>query len=243
MAHESTASMGNSMAPSGAVGSSTAHANMRHSDDFNRATRHSRLVTILRTALPLSAVATVIVFVSMAFTSQLPIADVKVDEVSLKEGRLVMENPNMAGFDKNSQPYDVKAVQAIQDLSQPGKVLLTKIDAKLPVDASSFAKIVANSGVYNTNDEKLFLNENVAIRGARGMDMMLEDADIDIRSGTMESDNPVTANSNNTNISADSIRVEEGGNRIVFNKRVKMTIIRPTERGTDGATQQKSRQP
>ena len=75
------------------------------------------------------------------------------------------------------------------------------------------------------------------------MDMLMEDADIDIRSGTIASENPVTANSSNTNISADSVRVEDGGNRIVFNNRVKMTIIRPTTRGTDATTGQEPRQP
>ena len=63
------------------------------------------------------------------------------------------------------------------------------------------------------------------------MDISLQDANIDIKTGIMESDNPVNVQSKNTNISADSVRVEDGGERILFNNRVKMTIVRPVERG------------
>lgn len=63
------------------------------------------------------------------------------------------------------------------------------------------------------------------------MDISLQDANIDIKTGIMESHNPVNVQSKNTNISADSVRVEDGGERILFNNRVKMTIVRPVERG------------
>ncbi|MEP1208830.1 MAG: LPS export ABC transporter periplasmic protein LptC [Rhizobiaceae bacterium] len=233
MAYESTVS----------VDFSSPHANMRGADDFNRAAQHSKLVAALRTILPLSALAIIVLFCGLAITTQLPDADVTVDAIGLKQGKLVMERPTMAGFDKNSRPYDVKALQAIQDLAQPGKVMLREIVAKLPVDSSSFANIEARSGVYDTSNEKLFLDKSVTITGARGMDLTLEDADFDIRSGTMASENPVTANSSSTKISAESVRVEENGNRILFNNRVKMTITRPTQRGIDTPVDEVSRQP
>ncbi|NKB54298.1 MAG: LPS export ABC transporter periplasmic protein LptC [Rhizobiaceae bacterium] len=233
MAQESTVS----------VGFAPAHANMRGAADFNRARRHSRMVLLLKAVLPVLATTVVGIFVVLVLTTQLPVADVSIDKVSLKEGKLVMEKPKMAGFDKNNRPYDVQAIQAIQDLAQPGKVLLNSIDAKLPFDATSFANIGAISGVYDTKSEKLFLDENVTINGARGMDVHLKNADIDINSGSMASEKPVTVNSENTNISADSISVEKGGDRILFNQRVKMTITRPVERGIGSTTKDDSRQP
>ncbi|MCJ8309997.1 MAG: LPS export ABC transporter periplasmic protein LptC [Rhizobiaceae bacterium] len=213
------------------AGFAPAHANMRSSDDFDRAHRHSKRVAVLKKALPATAATIIVVFFALAVTAHIPIANISVDEIGLKEGKLVMEKPKMAGFDKKSRPYDVRALQAIQDLAKPGKVLLNTIDAKLPMNANSFADIDAKSGIYDTESEKLFLNEDVNIRGARGMDISLQDANIDIKTGIMESDNPVNVQSKNTNISADSVRVEDGGERILFNNRVKMTIVRPVERG------------
>ena len=89
----------------------------------------------------------------------------------------------------------------------------------------------ANPGANFHFSESLLLQEDVVIKGARGMDLLLEDANIDIKTGTMESSNPVQVKSENANISADSVRVEDNGNRILFNNRVKMTIVRPVERG------------
>ena len=222
MAHETTFDAG--FAP--------ADANMRSSQDFGRAHSHSKRVAILKKILPLMALGIVGLFVLQAMTAHIPIANISVDEIGLKEGRLVMGRPKMAGFDKNSRPYDVQAVQAIQDLAKPGKVLLKSIDAKLPMDATSFANIHAKSGIYDTENKKLILDDEVSITGARGMDLLLKDASIDIKSGTMESQKPVSVKSGNTNLSADSVRVENDGKRILFNNRVKMTIVRPVERGT-----------
>ena len=119
-----------------------------------------------------------------------------------------MESPKMAGFDKNSRPYDVSAMQAIQDLAEPGKVWLKSIDARLPMDATSFANLDAVSGIFLTESEKLLLDNTVSIVGARGMDLLLENADIDIKSGLMKSNKPVSVTSENTKLQADSVRVE-----------------------------------
>ncbi|MEP0940205.1 MAG: LPS export ABC transporter periplasmic protein LptC [Rhizobiaceae bacterium] len=214
------------------VGFTPAHANMRSPDDFSRAHSHSKRVALLKKALPIVALLIIVAFVLMAMTTRIPIANLTVDEIGLKEGKLVMQKPKMAGFDKKSRPYDVRALQAIQDLAKPGMVLLKTIDAKLPMSATSFADIVAKSGIYDTTKEQLLLKDNVKIKGARGMDILLQDANINVKTGVMESQNPVTVTSKNTNLSADSVRVEGGGERIYFNSRVKMTIIRPVKRGT-----------
>jgi lipopolysaccharide export system protein LptC len=211
------------------------HANMRSTVEFASAKRHSRIVAMLKTLLPLSAIAISALFVMFATTTNLPFADVAVDRIGLKQGKLVMERPKMAGFDKNNRPYDVRALQAIQDLSQPGKVLLKSIEAKLPMDATSFATVDASSGIFDTTSERLSLQDRISIVGARGMDLLLLDADIDIKSGTMESAKPVKVTSESTRLAADSVRVEQSGKRIVFDKRVKMTIIRPVKRGNSTA--------
>lgn len=224
MAHETTID----------VGFAPVHANMRGPEDFERAHVHSRNVARLKKILPITAGAIVATFVLLAVTARIPLANISVDEIGLRDGKLVMEKPKMAGFDKKSRPYDVRALQAIQDLAKPGKVLLNTIDAKLPMNANSFADVGAKSGIYDTDNELLFLKEEVKIKGARGMDILLQDANIDIRSGVMESDNPVAVKSANTNISADSVRVENNGERILFNNKVKMTIVRPVERGSTG---------
>lgn len=207
-------------------------ANQRSDKDFARANRHSRLVSILKLALPAAACLMLFIFISSALLSYVPLADVSVDSAGLKDGKLVMERPKMDGFDKNNRPYKVKAEQAIQDLTNPDVVELLAIDARLPMDATSFADVDAKSGTYNSVKETLLLHDKVTIKGARGMDIFLEDADIDIKTGSMKSQKPVKVISHDTNITADSVEVGQNGKRILFKDRVKMTITRPIKRGT-----------
>jgi len=206
---------------------------MRGERDFARARRHSTIVRGLKGILPICAIAIVVVFGASTLLSFNPIEEVSIDSAGLKDGKLVMEKPKMAGFDKNNRPYDVTASQAIQDLTRPGIVELKAIDARLPMDATSFAEIDAKTGFYDTNKETLLLKDDVVIKGARGMDILLKDANIDMKSGSMKSDNPVKVTSDDANISADSVQVKENGKRIVFKNRVKMTITRPVARGTE----------
>ena len=116
---------------------------MRDDQDFDAAHRHSKLVAILKNALPICALVVVILFVLLAVTTTIPLPGLEIDRVGLQEGKLIMENPKLVGFDRRSRPYDVGAQQAIQDLARPGIVELKSIAAKLPMDAASFADIRA----------------------------------------------------------------------------------------------------
>lgn len=163
--------------------------------------------------------------------------------IGLENGQLVMDKPKMAGFDKNERAYEVQAQKAIQDLSKPGIVELKTIDATVPMGTSAFAEVNAGSGTYDTKNEKLNLRDQVEVQGARGMTIQLEEADIDMKSGTLVSSKPVTVNSSDGRVTADSVTVMDEGKRIVFKNRVKMTITRPTktdEKSDDIANSQTS---
>ncbi len=206
-------------------------ANMRDSTDFSRARRHSTLVKVLKFILPVSAVALVIFFTASSLLSYVPVSDVSVEKVGLNDGKLVMDKPKLSGFDKKNRPYDVKAATAIQDLKKPGIIELKTIAANLPMDASSFAQVNADNGTYDSTSEKMVLRDNVTIKGARGMNISMQEAHIDMKSGSMVSEKPVTVVSGETDISANSIKVEDNGKRIIFKNNVKMIIKRPISRG------------
>ena len=68
------------------------------------------------------------------------------------------------------------------------------------------------------------MRKEITVRGARGMDIDLVDAQIDLKAGTLVSTNPVEVRSKTATLQADEIRVENSGERIVFTNRVRMTI-------------------
>jgi lipopolysaccharide export system protein LptC len=206
-------------------------ANQRSEQDFQAARAHSSRVSKLKKLLPLTALLLVFGFGASAMVSFVPNVEVEVSGSSLEDGKLVMKEPKMAGFDKNNRAYDVKASRAIQDLKTPGMIVLESIDALVPMDEKNMADVTADNGVYNSDTEKLVLRDNVLIKGARGMDIKLEEANIDMKTGTMQSSKPVFVTSQDTDLSADSVTVEDNGARIVFKNRVRMTIRKPISRG------------
>ncbi len=215
-----------SMSAAAVLSSTNGLANRRDEKDFRRARRHSLFVAGLKKLLPLSAIGCVVLFCTTAFISYSPLANVSISNISVEENKLIMHQPEMAGFDSKNRPFDVKAKMAVQDLREPDVIDLNAIDALLPMDEKSFADVVADSGSYNQKTERLQLRNNVVVKGARGMDIYLQDADIDIKNGSMKSNNPVQVTSKNANISAQTVEVGENGKSIIFRKRVKMTINR-----------------
>ncbi|MEM1317560.1 MAG: LPS export ABC transporter periplasmic protein LptC [Pseudomonadota bacterium] len=207
-------------------------ANRRTAEDFAKAQRHSKAVRISRRALPGIAAFMVVLFVGQAVWNWTPMGNIQVLSAAISNGKLVMEEPKLKGVDADNRPYDVKAARAVQDLAKPGFFELTAIDAKLPIDASSFAQVDAGSGIYDQKAETMRLFNTVVVTGARGMDIQMDDADIDIKSGTLTSDKPVTVKSGETTIDAASVEVQDNGKRVIFKERVKMVINRPIKRGT-----------
>jgi len=227
--------------PSAPTTQSPRFANQRSESDFRKARIHSGRVSKLKKILPVTALFLTVGFAASAMISFVPNVDVSISGSALEGGKLVMKEPKMAGFDKNNRAYDVKASRAIQDLSVPSIVMLETIDALVPMDAKNMADVSADNGEYNSESENLILRNNVLIKGARGMDIKLEEASIDMKSGKMESFKPVVVTSKDSDLTADSVLVEDNGARIVFKNRVRMTIRKPVSRGkitTENTTSQ-----
>lgn len=204
----------------------------RQSALHRRAKRHSHIVFGLKWALPVCAVVTVgSIGISIA-ANYIPEIQIALDTSLIEDGRVVMKNPHLKGVDRQKRPFELTATRAITDLSNPSQVELEMIDAKVPVDDKTFADVKANHGQYDNKNEILVLRENVQLNGARGMDIRLEDARINMKTGNMVSSNPVTVKSDRTDISANAISVERNGAKIVFTENVRMTINQPVARGS-----------
>ncbi|MEM1039202.1 MAG: LPS export ABC transporter periplasmic protein LptC [Pseudomonadota bacterium] len=201
--------------------------------DHITARNHSRRVKTLKWALPMVVVGTLGVFGASIAMNLVPNVEITMDSSLIEDGRVVMKNPRMKGVDKQNRAFEVIATRAITDLANPAAVELEGIDAKVPVNASTFANVKADQGFYNNTEEVLLLRNNVRMSGARGMDISMEDARINMKDGTLASDKPVEVTSQQAEISANAISVEDNGARIVFIERVRMTIKQPVTRGQE----------
>lgn len=193
--------------------------------EFEKARRHSQRVRFLRKALPYGGagvlIAMIVVFAASFFSGP----SIDLGEARFEDGKLVMRNPALNGTDENSRPYNLTADKAIQDTDAPSRIHLQGINGKLPMTDTEFAVVQAGNGTYDADAKTLLLGGKVAVDTDNGMAIRMEDADIDIGTGSMHTTNPVSVDTGRAKVTADSLTVSENGERIVFENRVRMTLM------------------
>lgn len=200
----------------------------RSAEEFRKAQRHAKRVKLLKLVLPIVGVMIILAVAAALIIRQVLLPDLDIGEIALQDGKLVMENPNLNGLDKEKRPFSLSAAKAIQDSDQPKRVELVSIDARLPMDDTVFADVKAGNGIYDAEDKTLVLTKTVNVVTSDGMVLTLQDADVDIDEGSLVTLNPIVATSQKADISSQSLKVEDNGKRLVFEGTVRMTL-RPDE--------------
>ncbi|MFU0505941.1 LPS export ABC transporter periplasmic protein LptC [Pseudaminobacter sp. NGMCC 1.201702] len=194
------------------------------SSAFARAERHSNRVRVLKTALPVLAVAMAAAFFGYSYIVTPAAISVTAEGSAYSDGKLVMANPKLDGFTSDDRPYNMTAARAIQDLASESVIELEGIDAKLPIDADNWATVIAPKGTYDRDKNTLDITDGMTIKTADGMLATLESARLDIEKGDMTTTDPVAIQLKGAKITSDSMTVLENGKVMIFEKRVRMNI-------------------
>ncbi len=191
---------------------------------FKAAQRHSIRVRVLKTALPVAAIALAAVFSWYTFLAT-PAAPVKVEVNNGGEsGKLVMSNPQLNGYTKDNRPYSMIAAKAIQDAKNSGAIALEGISAELPVGDNGNAKVEAASGVYDNANGRLQLDKDFTVTTNEGLHAVMRSADVNLKSGQVTTDKPVEIRNGSTEISADTMQIKESGKVVIFENKVRVVI-------------------
>ncbi|WP_094506192.1 LPS export ABC transporter periplasmic protein LptC [Brucella thiophenivorans] len=191
---------------------------------FRAAQRHSIRVRVLKTALPVAAIALGAVFSWYTFLAT-PAAPVKVEVNNGGEaGKLVMSNPQLNGYTKDNRPYSMIAEKAVQDAKNSGSIALEGISAELPVGDDGSAKVEAASGVYDNANGRLQLDKDFTVTTNEGLRAVMRSADVNLKSGQVTTDKPVDIRNGTTQISADSMQIKESGKILIFENKVRVVI-------------------
>ena len=191
---------------------------------FSKAINHSSRVRLLRVLFPATAILMILGIGGAYYWKSMGNPTLTVQSTSFDNGNMVMKNPIIKGVDEENRPYELTAKEAIQSANELTKIELLEINAIVPMEGSSFAKITAGNGFYDSKAKTLLLSGEVDILSDDGMRIILQDADIDIGAGNMFTNNPVIMSSPQARIRADSVAIENNGDSIIFNKNVKMTL-------------------
>jgi lipopolysaccharide export system protein LptC len=202
---------------------------------FASAERHSRIVAIMRKALPFAGVAALLAFVVAARLAAPGGPDFTVARTTIERNAIVMDHPVLTGYDTDNRKYRVSADRAVQNLASPNQVRLEGIRAEVTVEGRGGAVIAAKGGDYDNTRGTLALYGGLALDSDDGVRVRMKNADIDFGNGALVTKNPVTIIYRDSETSADAMTASDGGNVIVLSGRVH-TRLMPPKRQSAGPT-------
>src|SRR4030081_2853441 len=147
---------------------------------FAIAARHSRMVRVLRIAVP--AVVTLVmaglIAISIfnpfrALMKQLPI---DMDNLVVSGSKITMESPHLPGFSPDQRPYELWAKTATQDLNDPDRVELKALRAKILQEDRSTVTLEARTGLFDTKAQLLDLRKDIFLQSSTGYEARLSQA-------------------------------------------------------------------
>ena len=139
---------------------------------FAVAARHSRLVRILRVAVPAVVAGSMAIIIAIAVFN--PFRDWKVAlpfnpaAVVVSGTRITMETPHLSGYTPDQRPYELWAKTATQDIRQPDRVELKTLKAKLLMQDQSTLFLDALNGTFDNKQQQLELRKDILLRTSTG---------------------------------------------------------------------------
>ncbi len=195
---------------------------------FAAAARHSRLVRVLRIAVPgvvllaMAAIVGVSVFNPFRILANLPI---DMGNLVVSGTKITMETPHLSGFSPDGRPYELWAKAATQDLTDPDHVELTTLRAKVMMEDKSTTTMDARSGIFNSKTQILELQKDVFLQSSTGYEARMTHAVIDIGKGTVASDEQVDVKLLNGTLVGQRLRIVDHGEVVRFEGGVVMNLV------------------
>jgi lipopolysaccharide export system protein LptC len=196
---------------------------------FAVAARHSRMVRILRVAVPAAVILAMasVIFVSIVnpFRILMPKLPVAIDNLVVSGTKITMENPHLAGFSTDRRPYELRAKAAIQDLADPDHVELRTLRAKVMMEDRSSVTLDARSGMFDNKQQLLELKKDIFLQSSTGYEAKLSQAMIDINKGMVTSNEHVDVKLLNGTLVADGLKIINSGEIVRFEGNVVMNLM------------------
>jgi lipopolysaccharide export system protein LptC len=197
---------------------------------FARAARHSRMVRVLRIAVPAAVVLAMagIVLASSVLNPfhnmQFPKLPVDIGNLVVSGTKVTMESPHLAGFSTDQRPYELWAKAAVQDLTDPDHVELKTLRAKVLMEDKSTVTMDARTGYYDSKQQMLDLRKDIFLQSSTGYEARMSQAYVDINKGTVTSDEHVDVKLLNGTLTSDKLRILNSGEVVRFEGNVVMNL-------------------
>jgi len=195
---------------------------------FAIAARHSRLVRVLRIAVPgavaLSLAAIVGISIFNPFRMLQKALPIDMSNLAVSGTKITMDKPHLAGFTPDKRPYEMWANTAVQDVTNPDHVELNKLRTKLLMQDGSTVLLDSLTGLFDNKQQTLELHKDIFLQTTTGYEARLTQAFVDLVRNTVDSDEHVDVKLTNGTLTSDRLHITGGGELIIFEGNVVMHI-------------------
>ena len=195
---------------------------------FAMAARHSRLVRILRIAVPGAvalAMASVIgVSIFNPFRILMPKLPLDMGNLVVSGTKITMEAPHLSGYTPDQRPYEMWAKTAVQDVTDPDHVDLNKLRTKLLMQDGSTVFMDSLTGLFDNKAQTLDLHKDIFLQTTTGYEARLTQAHVDMAKNTVDSDEHVDVKLTNGTLTSDRLHITNGGEVVLFEGNVVMHL-------------------
>lgn len=192
---------------------------------------HSRRVTFLRYALPIAALCLFMMFVIATYVRTLLPDTIAIESSAIQDGYIVMNAPTLEGQNADNLPYRLKAARAMQKLGDNSSIRFENINAELPLKQDEIAQIEAQEGVLDQTQNRVVFTKPFRVETSDGMIAEFEAGEFDMSSSGFTSDKKVQISFDGGTLTAQSMVLEDGGEKMRFDGGVKMRISHEFAKG------------
>jgi lipopolysaccharide export system protein LptC len=173
----------------------------------------------LRRAVPVAAVTIVLLIVLWAWLDPLRLfreLPLEFARMAISGNTLKIDAPKLSGYMRDGRTYSISAVSAAQDLTRPGVIELTGIDARFALTDGGSTTLTAVKGTLDAKADQLRLLEGIDILSTSGFGGRLGEAIVDMRKGHVLAPNPVELRYRDGWLRANRLEIFDNGARVLF---------------------------
>ena len=186
---------------------------------------HDKLVGFLARALPMGVG---VIAALMIITPLSPRGEVSFlldrNSVAVIDERLSVDNAMYRGRDNMGRPFSIAAGEAVQRSSAEGLVRMQDLMAQLLLEDGP-ARLSAEGGVYDIEDEIVTVNGPLSVRTADGYSMTASGVTFDLASRSMRGDGGVQGSVPAGTFSGNSMQADLDSRTISLQGNARLTMV------------------
>ena len=169
---------------------------------------HDRIIGVLQTALPagIGVLAAFLVMAPLTMGGDISFVLDK-NKVDVAQERLRIEKARYSGADQKGRSFELIAGSAVQKSSNEPVVQLNQLAAQIGL-ADGPARLTANKGRYDMDQDKVALDGPIQFRAADGYALDTRDATVDLKTRKLESGGAVDGTTPMGNFSGDRMSAD-----------------------------------